>query len=87
MKTYCTSLVGFQKQNLEVQKNMNSENPRVLRKNWFHWTKSVGKVIATFEFQLHSGLTNLTTSLLTNFRFLKSLENLLLLGDLPNLPF
>ena len=28
---------------------MNSENPRVLRTNWFHWTKSVDKVLEIFQ--------------------------------------
>ena len=38
-------MVGFQKQSSEVQKNVNSENPRVLRKNCFHWANVAGEVI------------------------------------------
>ena len=40
-------MVGFQKQKPEVQiqKIMNSDNPGVLRKNWFYCTKSVDEVI------------------------------------------
>ena len=37
--------VDFQNQNLEAQKNMNFDNPRVLRKDWFHWTKFVEEVV------------------------------------------
>ena len=36
---------GFQKQNLEVQKNVNSENSRALESNWFHWTNSADEFI------------------------------------------
>ena len=37
--------VGFQKQNLEVQKNVNFKILIVLEKNWFHWTKSADEFI------------------------------------------
>ena len=44
---YCiVKTIGFQEQNLEIQKiDMNSKNPRVLRKNLFYWRKSVDEVI------------------------------------------
>ena len=71
-------MVGFQKQNLEFQKNMNSENLRVLRKNWLHWTRPS----ARFKSVLHSGLNQTdspTNSKFANrFRSLKSLENRLI---------
>ena len=73
--------VGFQKQNLEVHKNRNSENPRALRKNWFHWTKSI--------LWLHSGLSQANSKFVN--KSYRSLESLLLavegFEDLPNPPF
>ena len=33
------------RKNLEVQKNVNSENQRVLKKRRIHWTKSADEVI------------------------------------------
>ena len=80
--------MGFEKQNLEVQKNVNSENLRVLKKNWFHWTKSADKVIYHVGIRTPRtvGLAKLTASLLTNLDKYLSLavEGF---GDLPNLPF
>ena len=44
-------MVGFQKQYFDLQKNMNSENPRVLRKNSkFAWP------LNSLENVLHLGL-------------------------------
>ena len=53
-------MVGFQKQNLQVQKNMNSESPRVLRKNWFYRRKSVDEVIYHVWIQTPQGLLDLS---------------------------
>ena len=46
--------VRFQNQNLEVQKN--SENLRVLGKNWFHCTKSADEFICRVRIRTPGGL-------------------------------
>ena len=51
-------MIGFQKQNPEVQKNVNSENPRVLKKNYFHWTKIAGKIISLSHSHLNSRMSS-----------------------------
>ena len=86
-------MVGFLKQNLKAQKNMNFENPRALRKNWFHKMKICRQGhLPRPNLNYTVGLARLTASLLTNLRSVDSLKNLLHsaqegVGDLPNLPF
>ena len=39
-------MADFQKGELEVHNNVNSENPKVMKKNSFHLTKVAGDVIS-----------------------------------------
>ena len=72
---------------------MNSENPIVLKKSWFHWTKSADEVICQVRIRTpQRAVAELMASLLINLRSVESLGSILLLAveglrDLPHLPF